>query len=140
MAKVKFGSLKADLKAEAEGVWIDSADLEGVRFKVSSLYSPGYVAARDLMVARLQRKHGKKGIPPEERAREIGQLYAEHILHDWTGFDVDYTEEAAREALSNPEYRVLLQAVENAAAEASQVAIDFDEDLEKNSGTRSAAS
>lgn len=140
MANMKLGSLKADLAKEAEGIWIDSAQLDGVRFKVSSLYTPAYVTALSLTHARLARKYRKKPVPPEELFRESGTLYAEHILHDWQGLDTEYTPELARDLLTNPEFRLLVQAVEEAAADASQINVEHDEETEKNSGKRSATS
>ena len=125
---VKFGSLKADIETERSGEWIECPDLPGVSFKVKSFNDPQYRVARDLLVQRLARKHGKKPAAPEEQEAEFGRLYAKHILLDWQGFDVPYSAEAALEALTDPAYRDLRRYVESAAAQVGAVDVEFVEE------------
>ncbi|AMS41156.1 hypothetical protein [Aminobacter aminovorans] len=130
---IKLSSLKADLAREEKGDWIEYPDWPDVAFNVSSLHLPAFVTARDLLLQRMAKKHGRKSVPREEMTAEFGKLYAEHILHDWRGIDVEYSPDAARDILSNPEYRNVVAAVEWCAAKVSDVDIQFVETASKNS-------
>ncbi|MGB3898353.1 MAG: hypothetical protein WA973_07335 [Mesorhizobium sp.] len=135
---VKLSSLKADLAREEKGDWIEYPDWPGVEFNVSSLHLPAYVAARDLLVQKMAKKHGGKPVPRDEMTVEHGALYAEHILHDWRGLDVEYSPEVARETLTNIEFRNVIAAVEWCAAKMSEVEVEFVEKAGKNSAPPSA--
>ena len=134
---IKLSSLKADLEREAKGDWIDYPDWPGVAFKVSSLHTPAYAMARDLLVQKFARKHKGKTPPPEEFAPEVGRLYARHILHGWRGLDIEYSPEVALETLCDPAYRLVVAAVEWCAAQLAQVDAEFVEDAAKNSAAPS---
>lgn len=134
---VKLASLKADLKREAKGDWIDSPDWEGVSFNVSSLHLPAYQIARDLLFQRLARKYKGSPIPKDVLSVEMGKLYCKHILHDWRGLDVEFTPEVAAEILTDPEYRNVIAAVEFCAAKVSEIEAEFVEDEVGNSERRS---
>ncbi len=135
---VKLSSLKADLKREEEGDWIDYPDWPGVRFKVSSINKPAYTIARDLLLQKMARKSKGKPQDRNKTTPEFGRLYAEHILHDWEGFDEPYTPELARQHLTDPAYRDLVFAVEWCAAKIGEVDAEFLEDAGKNSEPPSA--
>lgn len=126
---VKFGSLKADTEKEKAGDWIEIVDLPGVFFKVKSFNDPAYRIARDQLVQRMARRHGKKAAPPEEMESHFGKLYADFILMGWKGFDIEYTPEVAREALTDPAYRDLRRYVETAASQVGQNEIEFTEEV-----------
>lgn len=130
---VKLSSIKADLKRETKGDWIDYPDWPGVALNVSSLLLPAYRIDRDLLGQRLSRQYKGKPIPPEVVTTEIGKLYHKHILHDWRGFDEPYSREVAGEMLPDPEYRNIVAAVEWCAAKVSDVDVEFIEDAAKNS-------
>lgn len=129
---IKLSSLRADLAREAKGDWVDYPDWPGVRFKVSSLYTPSYVVARDVLLGRLARVN--KGKPPKTDAltTEMGVLYAEHILHDWDGLDEAYSPERAREVLCDPAFREVTRAVEWCAQQVGTVEAEFLEDARPN--------
>jgi hypothetical protein len=135
---VKLASLKADLKREEKGDWVEYVDWPGVEFKVSSLHLPAYTVARDLLMQKMARVHKGKPIPREALTVEIGKLYAKHILHDWRGLDVEYSPETAAEILADPEYRNVVAAVEWCAAKVSDLDIEFVEDAGKNSARPSS--
>jgi len=139
-AKVlKLSSLKADRAREIEGEWIDAPELgEGVAFHVSSLHKPDYQTARDLLLQSFARDYKGKPVPPDVRDAAFGKLYAEHILHDWRGFDVGYTAELARETLSDPDHRRVINAVEACAAKVGVRDAEFVEVAAKNSARPSA--
>lgn len=125
---VKFGSLKADLEKEQAGDWVDIPELPGVALKVKSFNDPAYRVARDLLIQKMARKHGKRPAPPDETEVAFGKLYARHILQDWRGFDVEYSPAAALEALSDPAFRELRRHVEYAGAQVGQNDIEFEEE------------
>lgn len=126
---VKFGSLKADTEKEKSGDWIEVVDLPGVSFLVKSFNDPAYRIARDLLVQRMARRHGKKAAPPEEMESAFGKLYADHILLDWKGFDQPYSAEFAREALTDPAYRDLRRYVETAASQVGQNEVEYTDEV-----------
>jgi hypothetical protein len=135
---VKLSSVKADLDREAKGDWVDFPDWPGVAFKVSSLLLPAYRVERDLLGQRLARQYKGKPIPPDVMTREVGKLYAKHILHDWRGFDEPYEKGHAAELLADPEYRAIVGAVEFCAAKLADIDVEFIEDAAKNSERPSA--
>lgn len=131
---VKLSSLKADLQREAKGDWIEGPpELPGVSLNVSSLMMPAYRIERDLLGSRLARQHKGKPIPPDVLSTEVGKLFHKHILHDWRGFDVPYSRELAGEMLADPEFRMLVGAVEYCAAKVADIDVEFIEDAAKNS-------
>lgn len=129
---IKLSSLKADLAREEQGDWIEYPDWPGVAFKVSSLHTPAYATARDLLVQKLTRKSRGKTPPVEEMAPEVGKLYAKHILHGWRGLDVEYTPELAIETLCDPAFRNVVAAVEWCAGQLAQIDVEFVEAAAKN--------
>lgn len=137
---VKLGSLKANIELEAKGDWIDYPDWPGVAFNVSSLNSHAYQVARDLAIQRLNRRYKGKPVPPDEQAKVIGQVYCQHILHGWRGFDVAYSAETALETLRDPAFRRIVDAVEWCAGQIGVDDVEFIEEEEKNSARPSAGS
>ena len=137
MTTVKLASLKADLDREQKGDWIDYPDWPGVAFKVTSLFAPAYVVARDMMIQKLQRRH-KGVVPPGEMAAATGEIYCKHILHGWRGLDVEYTPQVALETLSDPAFRAVVAAVEWCAGQLSHVEAEFLEEAAPNSERPSA--
>jgi hypothetical protein len=135
---VKLASLKADTQREIEGEWIPYPKWEGVRFNVSSLHSPAYETARDLLLQQFAKKYQGAPVPPVERDVEFGKLYCRHILHGWDGLDVEYSSEVALETLSDPEYRDVVTAVEYCAGQVAKREVEFVEVAIKNSARPSA--
>lgn len=125
---VKFSSLAADTDKETAGDWIEIPELPGVELKVRSFNHPAYRVARDLLLQRMARKHGRKPAPADESEAEFGKLYAKFILLDWKGFDVEYTADVAREALADPAYRDLRRHVEYAASQVGASEVEFLDD------------
>lgn len=132
---VKLASLRADLDKEAKGTWEQALDLipdEDVSFLVSSIHLPAYTIARDLLFQRLARTYKKKPVPERVLIAELGKLFADHLLHGWKGFDVEYTPEAALELLTDPANRLLVKAIESCAGKAGEVEMEFVEEAAKN--------
>jgi hypothetical protein len=122
---VKFSSLASDTKKEDEGDWIEIPDLPEVSLKVRSFNYAPYRIERDQLIQRNARKYGRKPMPPDENEVAFGRLYAKHILLDWKGFDIPYSADAAREALSDPAYRDLRRHVEYAAGQVGESEVEF---------------
>ncbi len=94
---------------------------------------PEYETARGLMFQRVGKIYGDSPVPTEVINAELGALYAEHILHGWEGLDEDYTPELALATLSDPEYRVVVQAIGWCAAKISQIEVEYTAAEEGNS-------
>lgn len=136
---VKLSSLQIDTKREIEGDDVPSSLIPGVTLRVSALTKPSYRIKRDALVMRLDRIH-KGNIPPEVMTTEFGRLYAEEILHGWSGLDEAYSKELAIERLTDWGYRILVRAVEYAAQSLSEPNMEFVEEAAKNSARPSAGS
>lgn len=130
---IKLSSVAVDLIAETKGAWVSSDELPGVEFKVSALNLPAFVAARSNAYNRLLRQYKKADeIPADILSSEMGALFAQHILHDWKGFDEPYSVETAMKTLSDPKYRPLVAAVQTCASRVGAPDIDYIEDEVKN--------
>lgn len=137
---VKLSSCRVDAKREREGDWVESVVLPSVSFKVRSTTYPAYTVARDMLQQKLRRKAGSKPIPETDWIPAHGRLYHEHLLLDWKGFDEEYSPENAERVMTDFEFRLVISAVEMAAASLAQADIDFVEEQSKNSETSSASS
>lgn len=135
---VKLKSMKVDLVRENAGDWEDSPDIPGVRFKVRSIFTPGYRTARDLLQQKFARQYRGDPVPPEKLAREIGTLVHEHLLLDWEGFDEPYSREGSLAVLTDQSYRDVISAIEHCATRVGQSKIEYVADLAKNSEKPSA--
>lgn len=139
-AVVKLSSLKADLAREANGDEVDSLRWPGVKFRVSALTKPSYRIKRDALFQRLTRRFKGKTIPQEELSPALGRLYAEEILHGWSGMDQPYSPELALDVLTDPAFREVVAEVEYCAGTLSEIDAEFVEEAAKNSAKPSAGS
>ncbi|MCU0731648.1 MAG: hypothetical protein MUE84_08675 [Hyphomonas sp.] len=131
---VKLSSLKADLSRENDGDWIAANEIgEGVQFKVRGLSYEPYTQAQDRLRARFLRKYPDGDIPVAESEPAAGELLAKHILLDWKGFDVPYSEDTAMDALTDVSQRLLRNAVILCASRVMRANIEFVETEGKNS-------
>ncbi|MCO5071142.1 MAG: hypothetical protein M9944_08050 [Rhizobiaceae bacterium] len=135
---IKLASLKVDLQREKTGDWIAYPELPGVEFKVSSLHLSEFVNARNALNKRLAKSYKGVDVPESVRLPELGKLLAKYILHDWRGFDEDYTPEKAYEYLSDWAGRDVTSAVLYCASVIGQSDAEFVEDAGKKSGQGSA--
>lgn len=122
---IKLNSIKADAKREAEGEWVNIPELPGVRLLVRSFNFGPYKNARSIMLGRLARRYGKDPVPDGVMSKELGVLYSTHVLLGWEGFDVAYSEETARETLTDPAFRTLLDHIDYAASRVGQQEVEF---------------
>lgn len=136
--RVKLASLKK--VNAADGEWIPASDpqLEGVELRVRPLHYGPFVTALQLATSRLMRTYpGNKSAPPEVTERLNGELYAEHILLDWKGFDEPYSRDAAFAYLTDPAMHVLRNEVRFAAQVASRAQAEFVDQAAGNSAPAS---
>lgn len=129
---LKLESVKSDLKAEREGAWVPCPEWEGVSFKVRSIEAPEFTMARDALLRRLSKKHKGDPIPPDDLTREIGIVYAKHILLGWKGLDKEYSEALALEVLTDPAYRQVAKAIEDCSVKVGKSDAQFVEASAKN--------
>lgn len=136
--KTKLSSLKANLTREREGDWEDSLKFPGVRYRVRALTYPAYRLARATLGKKLFKEYRGRDVPDDVMATEVGKLFAEHILLEWDGLDVPYSQDVALETLSEPEYREVVSDIEWAANSLATVEAETVEDAAKNSARPSA--
>ncbi len=129
---IKLSSVRSDPAREEEGEWVNIPDLPGVRFRVRSFNYGPYKAQRSIVFARLARKYGREPVPDQIMVKELGQLYHKYILLEWDGFDVPFSPETARDVLTDPTYRTLLDHVDYAANRVGQAEVEFVEQAAGN--------
>lgn len=131
---VKLSSLRADIRAQDEGEWIDIPTLPGVRLRTRSLTSPGYRLKRDQWAQRMARTKMKG----READAELGRILASEILLGWEGFDVPYSPDVALAELADPAGVELRNHVLYAAEQVGQAQVEFLEEAVGNSAPASA--
>lgn len=137
---VKLSSLRANLKRETDGDWIDIPDLPGVALLVRSFHYGPFQAAKQQIEQKWARQYAGRGAPPEIVFRANGRLYAAHLLLGWRGFDQPWNEAVAEETLTDPEFRELHEHIRYASNRVSEIETEFVEAAEKNSARSSAGS
>jgi hypothetical protein len=137
---VKYSSILADKEREYKGDWVEYPFWKDVAFRVSAINLPAYQTARALMYQELRKKYGKDTAtyPEEEMAANLGALLCDHILHDWRGFDEEYSPELARKDMTSYAGKHLVPAVLFCAEKLGQIDLEFTEELTKNSERPSA--
>jgi hypothetical protein len=135
---IKLTSTKADIAKEQDGDWVEIPDLPGIALRVRSIHSKAFAVARDLASRKLATRYGNETVPEDDLARVNGQLYADHLLLEWRGFDVPYSPEVAADTLTDPAYRDLRRHVIYAAAQVGRANVEFLEGVAKNSEAPSA--
>lgn len=133
---VKLGSLRADLKRETDGDWVDIPDLPGLRLKVRGAGYGPYQMAKSIVEGRWTRRYGRDPVPVDTMLRENGKLYAEHILLDWDGIVDDSGAPVpiaqAPEILPDPAFRQLHEHVRYAMQRVADTEAQFIDDVAGN--------
>ncbi|MCV9908332.1 hypothetical protein OIV19_11985 [Brucella sp. HL-2] len=135
---IKLDSLKVDVHQEQEGEWIfvktwpRLGDLPGLQFKVRSTNSPDYVTAKTAQQIKLSQKYGTETPPFKEVSEADGYLAADYLLLDWKGVNESYNPEHARELLSSPEGRNILNMVFWCAEQVGRRQVEFLDETVKN--------
>lgn len=117
---MNINSLAVDLDKVKEGVWIgDIPDFEGIRLKVRPANCQEYRTLYSQLVERTPRNLKRGGIieDAETKANINARCLADAILVGWEGFTnadgspLEYSPEAAKALLMDPEMIVLRDAV-----------------------------
>lgn len=145
MALLKLSSIEVDTKAETDGEWVQIKEWtgldpekpfhvtkfedEGIELKmlVRSTNCHSFKVARQKAGERLEemKKDNPDGIPDELVDVENGKLMAEHLLLGWSGFDVEYSPDAAVALLTKPSARIHRQMVMFCATRCGQRKAEF---------------
>ena len=107
---------KRDSTKATEGIWVPVEN--GIRFKVASVTTAGYVAAVERAL-KVCRPVSKKGVLDEERFVDLVQrATADFLLLDWENVDGEdgkpmrYTPDLGYQFLSDPDYRAIYDYVQ----------------------------
>lgn len=122
---VKLKSMRVDAALENQGTWQECFLIPQAKLFVRSIHYGPFTIARDLLMQKLRRQHGSKPVPDEVLNTSMGALYAQHILLGWEGCEEKYSEELAREMLTDPEYREFVRAVELCAQQAGSAKLEY---------------
>lgn len=125
---IKLESLLSDDDAE----WVDLDEVPGASLLVRPIDYPPYTQARATLFRRLQRAYKEEPVPEKILVTSLGKLYAEHLLVDWKGFDVEYSYAAAEERLSDWSWRKLTRQIEWAAGKLTTINAEMVDDAAKN--------
>jgi hypothetical protein len=142
---VKLASLRANLKRETDGDWVDIPDLPGLRLKTRGFNYGPYLAAKSIVDARHVRNYLAKGreVPADVLYQANARLYLDHILLDWEGLDDDgepVPVSRAEEILTDPAFRELHDHIRYAGRQIGEVEAEFVDDAAGNSARSSAGS
>jgi hypothetical protein len=144
--KLKLSSLKNERKRIEAGdfetypFWQTPDGKKPIRFNVSGLSSQAYKRAAEDLAKELALKYKGDPIPEEIMHVKNGELFAEHILHEWDGLDEAYSPELALKLLTDRDYEALNEAVVWCARKRDSVTVEFVADTEKNLETPSVTS
>ena len=128
-----------NLKSETEGKWFELALIDGVKVKVARAGNPNYKKA----LKRLYKPYTQKLRKGQDIAQEIEDriqidLLIQTLLKDWSGMpgekgaEIAYSEDLARELLTDPELKELKDEIIGFSEEFEKFQEAVDEELEKN--------
>lgn len=137
---VKLKSLALDLDRETNGGWVDSRVYPGVRYRVRGVRYQPYQDAVDAAAIRFSKSHVQTKPTVEAAQKVSGALVCDHLLLEWDGFDEPYTPETAKAALTDLQYRNVLNDVLGAAARVAEREVAFTDALGNASPGISATS
>jgi hypothetical protein len=135
---LKLSSIKNDRSRIEAGDWVVYPAWSGptgqatVRFRVSGTSSTAFRRALEDLGKKWGLKYKGDRVPEEISYRETGELLAEHVLHEWDGFDEPYSPERALELLTDRDFDALTKAVEWCSQRLEQLNLEFIGDAEKN--------
>lgn len=109
---MKLSKMKVDAQSLEEGIWVDSEEFEGVRWKVRGTDTPGYQRAlrAQLQDELLKTKGQANGSNYMSALRAGHTLITEYCLVDWDGIDDDegnlvpYSPELAKQFAEDDDY------------------------------------
>lgn len=106
---MKLDDVKANVKAENEGDWVNSPNWPDVWCKVRSIRNPDYRRAEQIQRSKWRRKFGDMAVPIEQTDQAVAKMMVDHILLDLSGIDEfpEYDKQIGMEIFTNPELRPL---------------------------------
>lgn len=117
---MKLSDIAIDTKLAEDGVWVTMSS--GWAGLIRSANNRDARRMRDAHIRKHRRLYARGASPPPEVVdEELVNLIVSTILMDWKGIEDDhgapipYSKEVAKEILSNPAYRELLDDVSDAA-------------------------
>jgi hypothetical protein len=141
---VKLNSLRADMRRQNDGDWIDIPDLPDgdggcVAFHVRGANYGPFQQENSLVRSRWVRRYGSvDAVPPEVSGRDLAHLYSKHLLLGWRGFDLEHSHDLAEEMMREP--GEFFGHVLYAVAQVMRRETEFVETASKNSPSSSAGS
>lgn len=117
MVKLK----RIDLKAEAEGVWVEHP--EGFAVKLRSSDSPRVHQriAKEAAIATAQANERGVKLSDEDYNALMRRIFAEEVIVDWRDIDNGaYSIELAREFMADPELRYFQKWIEQQSGDVSR--------------------
>ena len=99
---LKIAMNAADVRLEAEGVWIDYKD--GARLKIARAGNPEFSRESDKQRAPFKKQIKRDSLSAKQQKKILCAIYARTVLLDWDGIGdsdgaVDYTPEIGDNAL-----------------------------------------
>ena len=133
---MKLSDRKIDLQKREEGAWVkDIPEFGDLELKVRGSGNKDWARMEQKLIAAVPRQRRVNGLEPEDRLRINSALILKCSLLDWRGIEngtgepLPYSEEVAKQYLSNPEYEAFVWAcvwAANVVAEQGQEEIEQD--------------
>lgn len=102
---MSFDDFAVDVDAEDDGQWIEHPSKPGYWVKVRSVQYPEYRRWRDGRIQKARQGALDGSVPMETLDKIQSEGLAKFLLLDWDGFGEAYSEQAAREYLTQRKYR-----------------------------------
>lgn len=136
-----ISSIKQDTAAIDAGQWVDNIpEWPGVRFRVRGIESATAENLRDAKIRALpdSARDENGNVHGHEIKRIAREILSEAVLLDWDGLTNEgkpfpYTAEAAKNILTNPDFKKFQDAVSWAAGKVVRLNTGLKEALAKNS-------
>jgi hypothetical protein len=133
---MKLSDRKIDLKKREEGAWVsDIPEFGELELKVRGSGNKDWARMEAKLIASVPRQRRSNGLEPEDRLRINSTLVLKCSLLDWrgvengTGEPLPFSEETARQYLTDPQYEAFVWAcvwAANVVAEQGQAEIEDD--------------
>lgn len=143
-----LAGIKVDTKVEEDGDWVELGQfdgrLEGAEIRTRSIHSPQFRRAAQRLRRKLTVRAGGM-VDPVKELEVTREAIAVGCLLGWRGVtdggqSVEFTTEAAKRYLTDPQYRVFSEACAAAAMQIGQEDKEFLEETLPNSSRESAGS
>lgn len=116
---VKLSSMRADIAAERDGVWVDLGG--GFEMRIASTGGAEYQKARDKAFDPYRELFRSGKADQDIVDRVVREVASEHIIRDWRGLEDDdgkpiaYSPKEALELISDPRMHALWEKIQGIA-------------------------